>query len=54
MCARKNMVGLCWLGVARCNVLNVHFMPEFEFMSVLSYVRTSACMAFNLINAGEY
>ena len=54
MCARKNMVGLCWLGVARCDVANVLFMSEFEFVSSLSYIRTFACMAFHLINAVEY
>ena len=48
------MVGLYWLGVARCNVANALFMPEFEFVSTLSYIRTFACMAFHLTNVGEY
>lgn len=54
MYAGKNMVGLLWLGVARCNVANVLFMPEFEFVSSLSYIRMFAWIAFHLINAGEY
>jgi hypothetical protein len=47
-------IWLAYIGWARCNVANVLFMPEFEFVSSLSYIRTFACMAFHLINAGEY